>query len=381
MHEVVTSLPVSTVALEYFVTNDVTYVWGITNGKAEGPLVIPRGREQLMKKVIKCRQQLEEMDILVNRDLAELYDWLIRPVESWFPKAVGSDKTVPHLIIIPSGPLYYLPFQALLGTSADRSEQFRLIERYVVSYSPSLAMLKYATMRDTGTSGTTTFLGLADPDPGDPTLRLPGDQDETNHVAALFTNTRVYIGKDATEPILQQKAQQVSYVLIAAHGKFNPQHPMYSYLLLSPTQESDGKLNTYEVFGLGLQAQIVVLSACETLLPAMEEMKEEERLTRGLAEGAAVELTEDQLKELTRGDEVAGLTRAFITAGAASVVSSLWSVLSEATTALMVNLYTHLEEGMSKAEALRAAQLEVMNTIGCTQPWYWAAFNLMGNWR
>jgi CHAT domain-containing protein/lipopolysaccharide biosynthesis regulator YciM len=381
MHEVVMSLPEDTAALEYFVTNDVTYVWGITEGAVEGPIVIPRGREQLMKKVIECRQQLEATDLMVNRDLAELYDWLIRPVENWLPKAVDGDKNVPHLIIIPSGPLYYLPFQALLGTSADRSEQFRLIERYAVSYSPSLVTLKYATTREAGASTTSVFLGLADPDPGDPALRLPEAQDEANHVAALFTSAQVYTGADATEPLLQQEAQQARYVLIAAHGKFNPQHPMYSYLLLSPTQESDGKLNTYEVFGLGLQAEMVVLSACETLLPAMEEMKEEERLTRGLAKEATVELTEEQLEELTRGDEVAGLTRAFIAAGAASVVSSLWSVPSEATTALMVSLYTHLEEGMSKAGALRAAQLEVLNTAGCTQPWYWAAFNLVGDWR
>jgi len=381
IHEVVASLPEDTVALEYFVTDNGTYVWGINKGVVEGPVMISHGRRDLMKKVITCRQRLEGTDVMVNRDLAELYDWLIRPVEDWLSKAVDDDKSVSHLIIIPSGPLYYLPFQALLGTSKDRSEQFRLIERYAVSYSPSLAMLKYAVIRGAGTSGTASFLGLADPDPGDPALRLSEAQDEANHVAALFNNAQVYVGKDATEPLLQQEAQQVRYVLIAAHGKFDPQHPMYSYLLLSPTQESDGKLNTYEVFGLGLQAQMVVLSACETLLPAMEEMKEEERLTRGLAEGTSVELTEDQLKELTRGDEVAGLTRAFIAAGAASVVSSLWSVPSEATTALMVSLYTHLKEGMSKAEALRAAQIEVMNTTGWTQPWYWAAFNLVGDWR
>jgi len=379
LQEVVASLPANTVALEYFVTNDATYVWVIKEGVVEGPIEIHHGREELMEKVIECRQRLERTDLMANRDLAILYDWLIRPVEDLLP--TGTQETPPHLIIIPSGPLYYLPFQALLGTSADRSEQFRLIERYVVSYSPSLVMLKYATANDVRTSDATVFLGLADPDPGDPSLRLPDAQDEIAQVAKMFTDSKVYVGAEATESVLQEKAQQASYVLIAAHGKFNPQNPMYSYLLLTPTQTSDGKLNTYEVFGLGLHAEMVVLSACETLLPAVEELKVEERLTRGLGTDAPIELTEEQLEELTRGDEVAGLTRAFIAAGASSVVSSLWSVPSEATTALMVSLYTHLQEGMSKAQALRAAQLEVMNTIGCTQPWYWAAFNLMGDWR
>jgi len=379
LQEVVASLPANTVALEYFVTNDATYVWVIKEGVVEGPIEIHHGREELMEKVIECRQRLERTDLMANRDLAILYDWLIRPVEDLLP--TGTQETPPHLVIIPSGPLYYLPFQALLGTSADRSEQFRLIERYVVSYSPSLVMLKYATANDVRTSDATVFLGLADPDPGDPSLRLPDAQDEIAQVAKMFTDSKVYVGAEATESILQEKAQQASYVLIAAHGKFNPQNPMYSYLLLTPTQTSDGKLNTYEVFGLGLHAEMVVLSACETLLPAVEELKVEERLTRGLGTDTPIELTEEQLEELTRGDEVAGLTRAFIAAGASSVVSSLWSVPSEATTALMVSLYTHLQEGMSKAQALRAAQLEVMNTSRWTQPWYWAAFNLMGNWR
>jgi len=84
---------------------------------------------------------------------------------------------------------------------------------------------------------------------------------------------------------------------------------------------------------------------------------------------------------LTAGDEVVGLTRAFISAGAASVLSSLWSVPSGATSQLMVSFHNNMQKGMDKAHALRAAQLEVMNTAGYTYPWYWAAFNLMGDWR
>jgi len=221
LQEVVASLPANTVALEYFVTNDATYVWVIKEGVVEGPIEIHHGREELMEKVIECRQRLERTDLMANRDLAILYDWLIRPVEDLLP--TGTQENSPHLVIIPSGPLYYLPFQALLGTSADRSEQFRLIERYVVSYSPSLVMLKYATANDVRTSDATVFLGLADPDPGDPSLRLPDAQDEIAQVAKMFTDSKVYVGAEATESILQEKAQQASYVLIAAHGKFNPQ--------------------------------------------------------------------------------------------------------------------------------------------------------------
>jgi CHAT domain-containing protein len=127
---------------------------------------------------------------------------------------------------------------------------------------------------------------------------------------------------------------------------------------------------------------MVVLSACETLLPSIEDMKGQIKAVRGADDDTPVELTDDQLEALTAGDEVVGLTRAFISAGASSVLSSLWSVPSGATSQLMVSLYKHIKDnGMDKAQALRVAQLEVMNTIGCTQPYFWAAFNLMGDWR
>jgi len=171
-------------------------------------------------------------------------------------------------------------------------------------------------------------------------------------------------------------------ILLSTHGLFNPHNPLYSYLVVSPTAENkDGKLFAHEV-SLSLHANMVVLSACETLLPSINEMEEQVgKVARRAGDDTPVKLTDDQLKELTAGDEVVGLTRAFISAGASSVLSSLWSVPSGSTSQLMVSFYKHIEEGMGKAEALRAAQLDVMNTSGYTQPWYWAAFNLMGDWR
>jgi len=84
---------------------------------------------------------------------------------------------------------------------------------------------------------------------------------------------------------------------------------------------------------------------------------------------------------LTARDEVVGLTRAFLSAGASSVLSSLWSVPSLATEQLMVSFYVHLQSGMSKADALRAAQLYVTNISGYTEPWFWAPYQLIGRWR
>jgi len=385
VNEVITSLPPNTAALEYFVTATATYVWVIRDGKVTGPITIDHSRKELRNKVIETRKRLEEQKTVVNRDLAELYDWLIRPVADLLPTTDG-EGNVPQLIIVPSGPLYYLPFQALIWTSNDYSKKpAPLITRYAISYSPSLATLKYAQQRGGGAYPRTTFLGVADPVPWDPHIpRLPGAQTEARTVAKLFPVSSVYVDKDATEDVVQSHSATAREILLSTHGFFNPQNPLYSYLIVTPSvKNKDGKLHAYEVFKLPLHADMVALSACETLLPSIEELKGQiSRAIRGTREqNESVQLTEKQLEELTAGDEVVGLTRAFISAGAASVLSSLWSVPSKSTEELMISFYRHMKEGMDKAHALRAAQLEVMNTSGYTQPWYWAAFNLMGDWR
>jgi CHAT domain-containing protein len=127
---------------------------------------------------------------------------------------------------------------------------------------------------------------------------------------------------------------------------------------------------------------MVVLSACETLLPSIEDMTDQvNKIARQAGDEEPKKLTEDQLKTLTAGDEIVGLTRAFLYAGTPSVLSSLWSVYSQATADLMVTFYEGLQTGRNKAEALRDAQLQIMQTSGYEHPAYWAAFNLMGDWR
>ncbi|TFH48100.1 MAG: CHAT domain-containing protein, partial [Methanothrix sp.] len=130
-----------------------------------------------------------------------------------------------------------------------------------------------------------------------------------------------------------------------------------------------------------LQADLVVLSACETLLPALKDLEQQIANVQGTV-GEQSDLSEEQIKALTGGDDVVGLTRAFLVAGARSVLSSLWNVPSAATADLMIAFFRHLREGMmDKAHALRAAQLEIMTMDGNQYPYYWAAFNLMGDWR
>jgi hypothetical protein len=136
---------------------------------------------------------------------------------------------------------------------------------------------------------------------------------------------------------------------LAAHGSYNLHNPLYSAIALAEDQANDGQLEVHEIYGLDLtNTDLVVLSACQT-----------------------------QLGELSAGDEVVGLTRAFFFAGTPTVIASLWNVDDEATSLLMEHFYTHLREGVGKAAALRQAQLEVREAY--PEPHYWAGFVLSGD--
>ena len=406
------SLPDDTVVLEYFSTETRTYVWVVRKAAVAAPIALLGGQSEIADEVIACRKRLEGFELGTDRDLAELYDRLVRPVEDLLPlPASRADRTAPHLIIIPSGPLYYIPFQALLWTSPDRSDSARLVERYAVSYAHSLASLNYAQRRVPEREEPPCFLGVADPSTASP--RLPEAQVEAREAARAFACSQVYVDRDATEGVVQSQSRTANTLLLSTHGFFDATSPMFSYLVLDPAGESDGRLYTYEVFGLPLdRADLVVLSACETLLPGIEGMQQEVRGVRMRRAGRVVEepplppfppfpladnpeappqaavpadLSRELLAQLVTGDELVGLTRAFLAAGATSVLSTLWRVPSQATTELIVHFYEALRDGLDKAEALRCAELEVMgmrtSQVNYAHPTYWGAFNLVGGWQ
>src|SRR5262249_20841329 len=148
------------------------------------------------------------------------------------------------------------------------------------------------------------------------------------------------------------QAEQIGILHLAAHGVYDPYNTLYTRIELAADKTNDGNLEVHEIFGLDLkQANLVVLSACDT------------------SQG-----------ELTNGDELVGLARAFLYAGAPAVVTTLWPIDDAATGVLMESFYRNLRSGMTNAEALRAAQLEVLVQDKWNTPYYWAAFNLTGDY-
>ena len=379
------NLPEGTAVIEYFVTDTQVYAWVATDGEVSDPYTIRMSRSSLQTLVIMFREMIEEttsgMQSIPDNALFSLsrglFQRLIAPL-------LGELEGIEHLILVPSGPLYYLPFAFLLDcpgcSGIDYLSGEYLVERYAISYVPSLSTLHFIQQRQGAGKIERFLLALADPISADSTLpRLPDAQEEARSIAQLFNESKVFVDTEATEDALREGVANAGHLLLSTHGWFDAANPMYSYLMLTPTATSDGRLHTYEVFELPLHADLVTLSACETLLPALDAARETERTVRGVADDVAVILSNEQLDELTTGDDVVGLTRAFLYAGSSSVLSTLWRVVSETTEQLMVTFYGYMEAGMDKAEALRQAQLDIMAVY--PHPCYWAAFNLVGDWR
>jgi CHAT domain-containing protein len=232
-----------------------------------------------------------------------------------------------RLIVVPHGPLHYLPFHALFDGAAY------LLEQFAVSYLPAASMLAYCRTTPLAEGG---VLALGYSGNG----RLPQAPHEAEALARHWPGDAL-LEEKATLRRLHRQAGDYRILHLATHGEFRPDNPLFSGLALA-----DGWLTTLDIFNLRLRASLVTLSACQT--------------------GRSV---------IGGGDELLGLMRAFLAAGAASLVSTFWPVEDGATTVLMHHFYHALADGVRKGDALRQAQLAQIER----HPYFWAPFFLVGD--
>jgi len=202
---------------------------------------------------------------------------------------------------------------------------------------------------------------LSDGPQGAPFSRLLYSRTEANRLLSLVDDAGQRLSAlDFTANLataLGAELGKYRYLHFATHGLLDEVHPELSGIVLSLVDEQgqpqDGYLKLHEIYNLKLSADLVVLSACQT----------------GLGK---------QIK----GEGIVGLTRGFMYAGAPRVVASLWKVQDDATAELMTQFYRGmLREGKRPAEALRAAQMAMLNKKPWQSPFYWAAFAVQGEWR
>jgi CHAT domain-containing protein len=273
------------------------------------------------------------LERLTRKVLTSLYGELVAPLEPLLDEAVGAasagNEGPPKIVIVPHGLLHQVPFHGLFDGGSY------LLDRFEVSYAPSAKVFSLCQKQASRGLDDALVLGLADP-------LIPAVADEARAVARHLPSAEVLTAKQATLAALREKAPGCGVLHLACHGMFRADNPMFSSLKLH-----DGWLTAADVLSLDLGGALVTLSACESAR-----------------------------NQVLAGDELVGLTRGFLGAGATTLVASLWLVRDETTAWMMEKWYAGLRDGVGRAAALRNAQLALKEE--CSHPYYWAPFVLIG---
>ncbi len=350
-----------TAFFEYCLGKDRSYLFvvtrdGLSSHRLAPASVIADAVHQLRLALARPDRRLQGQYL---RSAVSLFGLLLAPAAD-----VLAGK--PHLLIAPDGPLHLVPFEALLqGRDFDQALDRLpyLITTHAMEYVPSasvLVSLRQASPRIPA-APVKRFVAFADPlldvARGSPPA-LPYARREVTEIAKLYSadDSSLYLQDQAIEenvkrnPLLET-ARQIHF---ATHGILNEDQPQLAGLVLARGRDSteDGLLQTYEIFNLSLSADLVVLSGCET----------------GLG------------KQVT-GEGLVGITRAFLYAGARSLMVSLWKVADISTPELMLRFYRGVEAGEPEADALRNAKLHLIASRRFAHPSYWSPFILLGDTR
>ena len=400
VEEVQRQLPEGEVLLAYWLSEERLMVWALgreSYGFFQAPVAGQTLEEEIGRYIEPFRFARRAEDAALggaeaahlDQGLA-LYGRLIGFLPDWVRQAE-------RLLVVPDGVLHYLPFGSLVvscpvreASAARPSSEAAVHEiyqacRYVglekpLSYGPSIGAVLALRERREGRGpegGTPTILALApsfEPDDLPSAVasemrsfsirgvtELSSSKDEVERLGSFFPQGRTLLGAEASEGLFKSRAADYRLLHLATHGLVRDDLPMSSGVLLAAGDREDGLLQAYEVLGLELEAELVTLSACRT--------------GRG---------------SLKRGEGIVGLSRAFLHAGASSVLVSLWDVEDRSTAVLMESFYRRMVAGADRAEALRGARSELFRQqgkgalvfterpISWAHPRFWAGFVLIG---
>jgi len=237
--------------------------------------------------------------------------------------------STPHIIIVPHSFLHYLPFHALYDG------RHYLIDRFEITYAPSATVLRYCMEKQDVEDVAPLVIGVADSD-------APMVDAEVSALRNIFPEATILEGSRANRESFTRSARNASIVHIATHATFRQDNPMFSNFKLA-----DGYVTALDLFSMNCQANLVALSGCQS--------------GRG---------------RVAESDDLLGLTRGFLYAGARSLLMSLWDVSDDSTVTLMNEFYKAWRSGTTRARALQKAMLTVRHDY--PSPFYWAPFVLIG---
>ena len=352
LKELQASLSRSELVLEYVVDDPASYCLVITREDAH---IVKLPGKQIISPLVSTYLSEVKAKHSAHDEARRLYDVLMDPI----PEAQSNEQ----LVIVRDGPLHLVPFDALL----DRHNDY-VVQSTTVVYSPSASsffLLRSATHPE---NFAPTVLAVGDVPYDRSNLRpsavtrgyngsalsnLPGSREEALAAAAAFPSESrmLLLGDDATESAFK-KASNRRVIHLAVHAIANETRPERASLVLlsDPAHDEDGFLQASEIVQLPLNADLVVLSACDTAVGPLE------------GQGG-----------------ISTLSQAFLLAGSRTVVSTLWSVEDETTLYLMKTFYSELNRKKPVPDALAAAKRTMLKTYGAKAvPYYWAGFTVEG---
>ena len=326
-------LPAGTALLEYFAARGRFVAALITREKVEiiplTPVTRVRGILRMLEfQFAKFRLRGDYVSTfhqpLLDATVAhlrELHNELMAPIERFWRGE--------RLIIVPHDVLHYIPFHAL------HDGESYLIDRYQISYAPSATVFSICQQKPARSDGGSLIMGVPD-------AHAPMILEEVQVVASKVGSPELFLGERATVEVLKERGAQSRLVHIAAHGNFRADNPMFSRIRLGQSF-----LSLYDLYQLNLPAELVALSGCAT-----------------------------GMNVVATGDELVGLVRGLLSAGAHSLLLTLWDVNDRSTTEFMQLFYDHLAKVGDKTRSLQLAMQNLRERY--PHPYYWAPFLLIG---
>lgn len=366
--------PEEVTLVEYFYGEKSS--WAVVFSGGEINVVSLPHLPKLTEKVGDFDRAVSQKENDLYRSLAgKFYNNLIEPLKQYIHTE--------HLLVIPDGPLNLLPFEALLTKQPKEGDSFReypyLLKKYAISYLPSISMADFFKENEEK-SYQDKFAAFAPVFSGNKIDKLPSVASRNNWEALPSTSyeveeiagvleqerglwsritgdrsTRLFLENEATESRFKRSPlKNYRYLHLATHAFASDTSAGRAGIAFYPEPDSesseDGILYAEEIYGLDLNNELIVLSACET--------------------GTG---------EVRTGEGIIGLSRAFQYAGAEKMLVSLWSVEDRSTAQLMISFYEGLQKGVKPAKALRSAKQHLVDSHFYAHPKYWSPFIFIGN--
>lgn len=323
--------------LQYWIGSNHAYVWHASRDTA--------GFVRLAFKETELEREITALRNVIRLNLPDQIKYIASKLYTRLLAPIPNLSSYSNLIIIPHRSQNFIPFEALQAPSGAY-----LIQSHSIFYAPSGTIFLAKRRANMEPSSNLLAMALGNETYGSYEA-LPGTVNEVQTIAKYFNPTQVKVGLASTETILKNANVDFGLIHLATHGVMNNKNPLQTFIALNADSLNDGRLTVSEIFDMTINSSLTTLSACETALG-----------------------------EVNRGNELIGLSTAFLYSGSKVVIVSLWKVDDRATSLLMSTFYEELAKGLPINTCMAKAQRKLLAMPAyASNPYYWSPFIVIGD--